>query len=99
MLLVSFHGGTASKSINNVNAYEDSGNLLTATALQGGPKLDELRAMVVANGLLYLANGSKSSSSVLCYQQQGNAASFTYRSTIIASQLDNGKFGTSIAHP
>ena len=70
MLLVTFHGGSGSSSINNVYVYDASnGTQLTKTAL-GAPKhgkLSELRAMALADGLLYVANGDKSVSTVLDY--------------------------------
>jgi hypothetical protein len=60
MLLVTFHGG--SKGINNIYAYNSDGTVASKAALEQ-PKqgtLSELRAMVLANGLLYVANDAKS---------------------------------------
>jgi hypothetical protein len=109
MLLVTFHGG--SSGINNVYAYHTDGKLKTKEALDHSKDLSELRAMVLANGLLYVANGAKSESAVLAYKLPGSGASrlsasdlkqhlFTYASTLIASTLSKkGHFETSIAHP
>ena len=100
MLLVTFHGGSGSSSINNVHVYDTSdGKHLTKDAL-GAPtqgKLSELRAMVLANGLLYVANGAKSQSTVLAYN---TGTSFTCAATLIGPSLSNkGHFESAIAHP
>jgi hypothetical protein len=109
MLLVTFHGG--SSGINNVYAYHTDGRLKTREALDHSKDLSELRALVLANGLLYVANGAKSESAVLAYTLPDSGAStlsasdlkehlFTYASTLIASKLSKeGHFETSIAHP
>src|SRR5450432_2923737 len=103
MLLITFHGGTTPGSINNVFAYDTStGALLTATALAvpTGSSLSELRSMVLANGNLYVANGAKSISTVLCYAVPASGSSFQFISTVIGPKLSNkGNFETSIAHP
>ncbi|HEV3198564.1 MAG TPA: hypothetical protein VGZ73_11665 [Bryobacteraceae bacterium] len=101
MLLVTFHGG-ASAGINNVFAYDTTtGALLNATALavpNGG--LSELRSMVLANGNLYVANGAKSISTVLCYQVPSSGSAFTLLSTVIGPTVSKkGNFENSIAHP
>jgi hypothetical protein len=100
MLLVTFHGG--SKGINNIYAYNPDGSLSTKAALdepkQG--KLSELRAMVLANGLLYVANGAKAQSTVLAYTVPSSGTSFTKPSTVVGPTLSKkGHFETSIAHP
>src|SRR6185369_14612801 len=86
MLLVTFHGGSASSGINNVHVYDTpGGEHLSKDALQA-PKqgaLSELRAMVLANGLLYVANGAKSQSTVLAYNVPSSGTSFTYAGTLI----------------
>jgi hypothetical protein len=106
MLLVTFHGG--SSGINNVYAYDTpDGTLATPEALAqpGIGTLSELRAMVLANGLLYVANGAKSSSTVLAYTLPSSGAPssgplFTSPSTLIGPTLNKeGHFETSIAHP
>ena len=60
MLLVTFHGGPS--GINNAYLYDKQGKLVTNEALEDPKhgKLSELRAMVLANNLLYVANGAKS---------------------------------------
>lgn len=94
MLLVTFHGGSGSHSHNNVHVYDTPGGKnLTKDALGVPPKaaLSELRAMVLANGLLYVANGAKSQSTVLAYNVPNSGTSFTYAATLIGP--------TGIAHP
>jgi hypothetical protein len=102
MLLVTFHGGAGSSSINNVRVYDTSdGKDLNKDAL-GDPKegkLSELRAMVLANGLLYVANGAKSESTVLVYNLPSSGTSFTYAATLVGPTLSNKNFESGIAHP
>jgi hypothetical protein len=107
MLLVTFHGGKTSGSINNVYAYATSPggfSLLTDSALRktSGVELSELRAVVIANGQLYVANGSKATSNVLCFQHKstGKPYHFAYMDTLIAATVSRkGHFETAIAHP
>jgi hypothetical protein len=102
MLLVTFHG-----EINNVHAYDKHGRLLTEAALEDPKhgKLSELRAMVLANSLLYVANGAKSESTVLAYTLPKSSPPFSnppfkYAGTLIGPTLSHqGHFKTSIAHP
>jgi hypothetical protein len=102
MLLVTFHG-----EINNVHAYDKHGKVLTEAALEDPKhgKLSELRAMVLAKNLLYVANGAKSESSVLAYTLPKSSPPFSsppfkYAGTLIGPTLShNGHFETSIAHP
>jgi hypothetical protein len=100
MLLVTFHGGAS--GINNIHAYDKHGKLVTEAAL-GDPKhgkLSELRAMVPANGLLYVANGAKSESTVLAYEAPSSGSSFKYAATLIGPTFSKKQhFETSIAHP
>jgi len=69
MLLVNFHGGSG--GVNNVYGYSTkNGQLETKSALGGLPKhvkLDELRAMAVYNGNLYVASGAKNDSAILVF--------------------------------
>ena len=99
MLLVTFHGG--SSGINNVHAYSTKdGTLKNPAALApSNDTLSELRAMVLANGLLYVANGAKSQSTVLAYTVPSSGTSFTNPSTLIGPTSKKGHFETSIAHP
>ena len=108
MLLVTFHGGSGVSGINNVSAYSTSGDsystLLTAQALDTPESvtLSELRAMFLANNMLYVANGAKSQSTVLAFALPAPPAStFAYASTLIGPTLSSTKdhFKTSIAHP
>jgi hypothetical protein len=101
VLLITFHGG-ASPGINNIFAYATPAcSLLTPTALANakGITLSELRAMVLADGQLYVANGAKSQSQVLCYTPPASGSTFTYKSTVIGPTTNKGIFETSIAHP
>jgi hypothetical protein len=65
MLLVTFHGGSGSGSINNVFAYDTtkagSLTLLSSSALRqtGDVQLSELRGMVTAGGHLYVATAPR----------------------------------------
>src|SRR4051812_49257998 len=89
MLFVSFH-----KTISNVYAFDDNGNLLSSAILDaGGQSLDEIRGLYLGSGLLYVANGGKDASNILCYQA-ASATSYTYLSTFIAKGMPN-----SIDHP
>jgi len=100
MLLVTFHGG--SSGINNVCVYHNSGKLKNEAALEAPKqgKLSELRAMALVGGLLYVANGAKSESTVLVYEVPSSGTSFTFASTLIGPILSaKGHFETSIAHP
>jgi len=100
MLLVTFHGGPS--GINNVHAYDKHGTLVTKAALEDPKhgKLSELRAMVLANGLLYVANGAKSESTVLAYTLPKSSPPFKYAGTLIErTPSKKGPFETSIAHP
>lgn len=80
MFFVSFHGGSATKQvknpINNVVAYDDDGNQLAASILDAGnTRLDELRGLylVPGTGTLYVVNGSKHTSNVLCFSGGGTS--------------------------
>ena len=101
MLLVTFHGGP-SPGIDNVFAYSTpTCSQLTQTALATakGITLSELRAMVLADGQLYVANGAESQSQILCYTPPASGSTFTYKSTVIGPTISKGDFETSIAHP
>jgi len=106
MLLVTFHGG--SSGINNIYAYDTPGGaLVTAEALAPPVKgaLSELRAMTPANGLLYVASGAKSSSTIFAYTPPNSGTSssgplFTDPAAVSGPTLSKkGHFETSIAHP
>ena len=108
MLLVTFHGGRGSGSINNVCTYDTtkpgSLTLLSSSALRqtGDVALSELRSMVTAVGYLYVANGAKASSNVLCFQHQPSEKPYHFAkiSTVIAATLSKkGHFESAISHP
>ena len=87
-----------SKPINNVYGYstKDNGTLETKAALTGMPshlKLDELRAIAVYQGNLYVVNGSKSHSYVFVFKgPPKKGPEFEYLDTVIGP-------GQSIMHP
>jgi len=101
MLLVTFHGGSG--GIANVFAYDTSSGVLeTQTALEQAPPSDaELRGMIYANSYLYVVNGGKSGSNILCYKPSG-ASSYTFASVgefLGPSLSKKGHFKNSIGHP
>jgi hypothetical protein len=104
MLLVTFHGG-GSPGINNIYGYgaPTGPNPQTAALVVPNTGLSELRAMVMANGLLYVANGAKSQSTVLAYSVPSTPPSsgpwFTNPSVLIGPTIGKKGFETSIAHP
>ena len=104
MLLVTFHGGK-SPGINNVYAYDTPAGGTSPNPAALVPSTDatlsELRAMVLANGLLYVANGAKSESNVLAYNLPSSGSSFTYAATLIGPDLSSKRkhFKSAIAHP
>src|ERR1022692_463543 len=56
--------------------------------------------MVLANGNLYVANGAKSISTILCYAVPASGSAFSFVSTVIGPTLSKKlHFETSIAHP
>lgn len=67
MFLVTFH-----KTVSNVYAYDDTGVLQNPTKPKAlskchGYDFDELRGIYVSNGYLYVVNGGKSTSNILCF--------------------------------
>jgi len=97
MLFVTFHGGSSKDSINNIYAYTTgSGPQKTASSsavlnmLYPG-QLSELRGMVLVNDFLYVANGSKKTSNILCFQ--GSGTSYDLVSTFVCGNLN------SVNHP
>jgi hypothetical protein len=100
VLLVTFHGGSPTKKIrdpiNNVWAYDEEHPSHPALKNILNPQketLRELRGLTLANGYLYVVNGSKDQSNVLCFSPdlQG-PLSYTFESVFIISSL-------SIDHP
>jgi hypothetical protein len=93
MLFVTFHGD----SINNIYAYT-TGSGPQKTALSTSvlnmlypAQLSELRAMVLANDCLYVANGSKHTSNILCFQ--GSGTTYDLVSTFVCGNVN------SVNHP
>jgi hypothetical protein len=103
MLLVTFHGG--STGITNVYAYDTkTAALNTSTALQKATLTKaELRGMTYANSYLYVVNGGKDASNILCFQPPAAGAStwnFDYVAEFIAPSLSKkGHFENAIGHP
>lgn len=93
MLLVTFHGG--SSGVNNIYAYlTGSGpqtQPLSTSVLTTTATLSELRGMAASSCLLYVANGSKHTSNILCFQ--GSGLSYTLQSVFIDGQVN------SVNHP
>ena len=88
---------TGSEPINNIYGYSTKdGTLETEAALHGMPgkvNLDELRAMAVHNGNLYVVNGSKKNTYVFVFQgPPKKGPKFDYLDTVIGA-------GQSIMHP
>src|SRR5262245_34775746 len=106
MFFVSFHGGkptsTVPNPINNVNAYDDDGNPLatdilntdTVDAKKDKVKLDELRGLYLdaSTGTLFVVNGSKHTSNILCFTGSGTA----YASPTVFASADTTP---AINHP
>ncbi len=104
MLFVTFHGGSASSAIpcpvNNVYAYDETSQnptqpFLNVLSVPAAVQLSELRALVFANGLLYVANGAKKVNDVICLKQSSETTNplFIYQATFVAGGVN------SIDHP
>jgi hypothetical protein len=83
MLLVTFH-----EILNNIFGYDEKNissapleNLLEIPSSQ----LSELRGMLFANGFLYVVNGGKSVSNVLCCAPDPNKANFYIQKSVFLS--------------
>jgi hypothetical protein len=104
MLFVTFHGGKSTSSVpcpvNNVYAYDETSKsptdpYLNVLNVPASVDLSELRALCFANGYLYVANGSKKTNSVLCFQQSSQTKNpcFIYLSTFVSGSVN------SLNHP
>jgi outer membrane protein assembly factor BamB len=79
MLFVTFH-----QAVSNVYAYDDNGNPINPKVLNSsGQPLDELRGIYLLNGYLYVINGGKDVSNILCFQ--GSGTSYNYVSNFISN--------------
>jgi hypothetical protein len=77
MLFVTFHGGKPTQDVpcpvNNVYAYDETVSQgppppwLNILCVPAGVELSELRDLSFANGYLYVANGAKTTSNILCF--------------------------------
>jgi hypothetical protein len=94
MLLVTFHGGKGGvKNIYGFSTKDGSIETTAALSVPHGMKLDELRAMAVWGGNLFVVGGSKDTSNVLVFKgPPRKGPQFDYLDTVIGS-------GQSIAHP
>ena len=103
MLLVTFHG--SSTGITNAYAYDTtSGALNNSAALTNAPLTDaELRGIVYANSHLYVVNGGKHASNILCFQPPAAGSttwSFAFAGEFIGPSLSKkGHFENAIGHP
>jgi hypothetical protein len=106
MLLVTFHGGSGGQP--NVWAYDTAtGVLTTKQALQDQGGLlagAELRGLVYANSFLYVVNGAKNASNILCYGPSVTGVLpnlFQYVGVFLGPSLSHNKghFQNSIGHP
>jgi len=84
MLFVTFH-----EAIATIYGYDEQNpknpaiqNVLTpSTSVQ----LSELRGMLLANGFLYVVNGGKSTSNIVCYAPSSKPYQYTYQSVFTPS--------------
>jgi hypothetical protein len=83
MLFVTFHGGKPTKDIpcpvNNVYAYDETVSqgpppYLNVLCVPANVDISELRDLCFANGFLYVANGAKTTSNVLCFAKAPTSA-------------------------
>src|ERR1035438_4403615 len=92
MLFVTFH-----ETIATIYGYDEHNlknppitNVLSQPA---SVQLAELRGMLLANGLLYVVNGGKSTSNILCYSSSATTSyQYTYSSVFTPSL-------TAVSHP
>src|ERR1700691_370399 len=94
MLLVTFHGGKGGvKNICAFSTKDGKRETVAALSVPYGMQLDELRAMAVWGGNLYVVNGSKDTSNVLVFKGPPRSGpQFDYLHTVIGA-------GQSIVHP
>ena len=103
MLLVTFHGG--STGVTNVYAFDTgTGQLFTDQALQGRrSRVPSCAGWCYANALLYVVNGAKKTSTILCFQPQGTGQppyTFDFLGNFLGPALSKkGHFENSIGHP
>jgi hypothetical protein len=84
MLFVTFH-----ETIPTIYGYDEQNptspanqNVLTPDA---AVQLSELRGMLLANGFLYVVNGGKSTSNIVCYALSSTPYEYTYQSVFTPS--------------
>ena len=89
LFFVTFH-----ETISNVYAFDDNGNQLSDGVLNpcSGYDLKELRGIYSANDFLYVVNGDKSTSNVLCFQGSGTSYSCVDAPFIAAGNPINHPF-------
>jgi hypothetical protein len=91
MLFVTFH-----ETVATIYGYDEHNlkspaiqNVLTPST---SVNLSELRGMLLANGLLYVVNGGKSTSNIVCYAPSGTAYQYTYQGVFAPG-------GATVSHP
>jgi hypothetical protein len=102
MLLVTFHGGSA--GVTNVYSYDTTNGVLnTPTALQKATLTKaELRGVTYANGYLYVVNGGKDASNIMCFSPPAAGATmwnFEFIGEFISPLINKKKFDNAIGHP
>ncbi len=94
MFYLTFHGGSGSKSYNNIHVYDDKGNPASPSKLlpHGSVELSELRSFAFVNGLM-VVNGYKKYSQLLQYSQSGTPPVWQYHQTWASPAIN------SVDHP
>jgi hypothetical protein len=85
VLLVSFHGGKPPGVENNLAAYADDGSTIGTAMLSSPPPAGaELRGLAIApDGKLWVANGSKDTSTISAYSWNGTVSVYDYVTTVL----------------
>lgn len=101
MLFVTFHGGKPTKDIpspvNNVYAYDETashGSPLTYPNVLHVPasvELSELRDLSFANGFLYVVNGAKATSNILCFTKAASSPASSESWNYIGAFVSGGR--------
>lgn len=112
MLFVTFHGGKPTKDapdpVNNVYAYDETVAVGPPPAypnvlvVPDNVELSELRDLSFANGLMYVANGAKTTSNILCFAKTSASplpgTTWSYVGTLASGGVGSGDV-QGIDHP